>query len=83
MEWITDRVPENNHDVLVSVKFDEQVRMGFYVEESTDNYTSRSWYVFEGENLERYGPSYIDGWMPLPKAIYDYAADLAKAQGGE
>ncbi len=78
--WISDRDPETNGNVLVSLSFDEDVRIGFYVERKESwGALTREWWVWEGENLERYGPSYVDGWMPLPKAMYDSAAAFAEA----
>jgi len=79
--WITDRYPENNDDVLVSPAYDEQARIGFYVEQKSSwGHIDRSWYLWEGDSLEKYGPSYIDGWMPLPKTAY--VLEREKEKGG-
>lgn len=78
-DWITDRFPDNNHDVLVSPAYDGGARIGFYVESKESwGRISRAWYVWEGDEREKYGPVYIDGWMPLPKTVFTLTQEESK-----
>ncbi len=77
-DWITDRLPDNSHDVLVSVKWDEQARIGFYQVIESHGCKSSRWHVWTGEFRDQYDAKDVDGWMPIPKSVYA----LAQKSGG-
>lgn len=77
-EWIIDRVPENNHDVLVSLKWDEQARVGFYFVQKGHDRSFEIWHVWNGDCRDQYDATDVEGWMPIPKSIYAIAQEKSK-----
>lgn len=77
-DWIIKDAPPNNHNVLVSLKWDEEAHIGFYTTFLVGSKVLGMWHIWINDEREKYDATDVDGWMPIPKSVYALAQEKSE-----